>query len=229
MSIEVKWATLEHASGIAALKRLAWPDESVDVAQVRAALATPEHVVWVALDAGRVVGFVDGFLTRSQQGVRRWEVDLLAVHPGYLRRGLGRRLVQASTGAGRRKGAALARALIAVDNVASQRTFARCAYQPERSPCELYVSTSGQLPRGLYAVPVVTFNYTGLWLEGAWPSVALDAAQMVYLEDFGDLIGAVIPTGHVQESQAERVWGAERVGRYRWWILSLKPEIRRKS
>jgi GNAT superfamily N-acetyltransferase len=219
MSIEIHLATVGHAPGIAALKRLAWPDETVDLTQVRTAIAAPGHAAWVALDAGLVLGFVDGFLTRSPAGIQRWEVDLLAVHPDYLRRGLGRRLVQVSTDAGRQRGASLARALIGVENVASQRTFARCAYQPEPGTCELYVSSKGRLPRGLHTLPVVTFNYTGFWAEGAWASLALDAAQMACLDGYGDLIGAVIPTEHVRGGQIERVWGAERVGRYRWWVL----------
>ena len=220
MSMEFQLATLAHTPGIVAVKRFVWPEETADVAQVKTAIAAPEHAVFVALDADRVVGFVDGFLTRSVEGIRRWEVDLLAVHPDYLRRGLGRRLVQASTDAGRQRGAAWARALIAVENVASQRTFARCAYRPDDGGiCDLYVCSTGRSPRGLYTIPVVTFNYTGLWLEGEWNDVVLDAAQMVGLDDFGDLIGAVIPTGHIQDGRVSRAWGAERVGRYRWWVL----------
>jgi L-amino acid N-acyltransferase YncA len=170
---------------------------------------------------------VDGFATLSGAGVLRWEVDLLAVHPGYRGQGLGARLVRANTAAGRDAGAACVRALVHVENVASQRTFARCAYRREDALCNLYVLPGAglnlgvQLPPDAYLVPVNTFNYRGLWLEtGGFPS---ETGRRCYtsalLNGAWDLLGAVIPARQAERERLALAAGFTLVGQYQWWSL----------
>ena len=83
--------------------------------------------VWVAVAERSIVGFVSAFATHSLAG-DRWEIDELAVRPSAQGRGTGTALVrQALCGT---PSALPARAVIAVSNVASQRTFAKNGFSP---------------------------------------------------------------------------------------------------
>ncbi len=218
-TVEIRAATTDDASAIALLKSLTWPDEDSDAAQIARSIREPGHATFVATSAGASVGFVDGFSTLSSAGVHRWDVDLLAVHPHYRGQGLGARLVRANTAAGCQRGATCVRSLIHVENVASQRTFARCAYQLDDTLCNLYVlpgasvKPGAQLPPDSHLIPVNTFNYRGLWLEtGGCGAGAL-------LNGDWDLLGAVIPAGQVENERLAKAAGLERVGQYQWWFL----------
>ncbi len=231
-TLEIRRATTDDAPKIALVKSLTWPDESVDVAQIARSIREPGHATFVATSAGAIVGFVDGFSTLSGAGVHRWEVDLLAVHPHYRGQGLGVRLVRTNTAAGRQRGVALARSLIHVENIASQRTFARCAYQLDDTLCELYVLPSAnvkqgvQLPSDSHLVPVNTFNYRGLWLEmGGSPIGTLGrcgAGEL--LNGAWDLLGAVIPAEQVENERLAQAAGFIHVGQYQWWFLDGSDE-----
>ncbi|GAK57467.1 acetyltransferase [Candidatus Vecturithrix granuli] len=128
-SIDIRQATLNDAEGIAMVKRLVWPGEDVNVAQISRAIAHEQHVTHAAVDGTTIVGFVDGFLIYNPSLHLRWEVDLLAIHPAYRGRQYGARLVEQTTQVGRQRGPHVVRGLIRVNNIASQRTFARCAYR----------------------------------------------------------------------------------------------------
>ncbi len=224
----IRRATPDDAAGLVQIKQNVWPDEAAELALVTTALSDASHATLVAAGGGGLLGFVDSFSTFSSQGLKRWEVDLLAVHPDHRRQGLGRRLVRACTEAGRHIGATIARALIQVDNAASQRTFAGCAYQASDVTCNLYVSTkklniseATQPAQGLHLIPVNTFNYRGLWLEGYFSLARFNAAQVALCYGNWTLAGAVVPVDQVKANQAAQSAGFERVGRFRWWTLIL--------
>jgi len=246
--VTVRHAGSGDASGIARVKAAAWPEESLpDADYIACVMDGQEHVSQVAIDAdGQVIGFVDGFVTLSQAGVSRWEVDLLAVHPDCRGRGIGRALVEANTAAGQAMGAAFARALIRVDNIGSQRVFARCGYRVDEAVCALYTSTQpsaishqqeNQIPPlcaeeepqgGLYRpggedslhlVPVTTFAYRGLWLEGSLGPDSFRAAQTICDHNGWDVAGAVIPAGQPETVRAAEAAGYAPVGLYQWWFF----------
>lgn len=228
MAIEVRRATSADVPGIVEVKRLVWPDESTDAAQIAQAILEPSHVAFAVADANVVVGFIDGFSTFSSRGVHRWEIDLLAVHPNYRGQRLGERLVRASTTAGRRRGATLARGLIQVKNIASQRTFGRCSYRPDDTICNLYVSPHRgnvkedvRLFQDWHLIPVNTFSYRGLWLEIGSDVAGSGAEQTIQADTAWDLIGAVLPFDQVHRSSAVRAAGFTKVGQYQWWTLDL--------
>jgi GNAT superfamily N-acetyltransferase len=232
-TIHIRQATSDDAPEIALLKSLTWPDESVDVAQIARAIREPGHATFVAAGDGGLVGFVDGFSTLSSAGVQRWEVDLLAVHPHYRGQRLGARLVRANTAAGRQRGAAVVRSLIHVENIASQQTFARCAYQLDDTVCNLYVlpgvEQGVQLPPDAHLVPVNTFNYRGLWLETGGSPIGTshrDIGTMLgrcgagaLLNGDWDLLGSVIPVEQAENERLAQAAGFVLVGQYQWWFL----------
>ncbi len=227
----VRRASPADAPGIARVKAAAWPEESLpDPDHIARVLAQPEHAAHVALDGdGSVLGFVDGFVTLSPTDALRWEVDLLAVHPDCQGRGIGRALVEVSTAAGQEMGVSFARALIRVDNVGSQRAFARCGYRLDGAVCALYISqpvvetrqavSLPHIPTGeAHFVSVTTFTYRGLWLEGGLGAEAFQAAQAIRDHNGWDVAGAVIPPAQPEAIRAAEAAGYTLVGPYQWWI-----------
>jgi ribosomal protein S18 acetylase RimI-like enzyme len=225
MMIEIRRAQTKDVWAIADVKRTVWPDDTADEALITRAISCEDHRTHVALSNGVVVGFVDGFMTTSVNGVWRWEVDLLAVLPQYQGRGIGRRLIEASTEAGRERGAVIARALVQVGNTASQRAFAKCEYKASVVH-GLYVASDDDLlesvdARGLYVLPVETCNYVGAWVEGELSLEGLRMARAVRTSCGWDVVGAVISHSDLDLIQAAREAGYTHMGNYQWWTLTL--------
>jgi ribosomal protein S18 acetylase RimI-like enzyme len=185
----------------------------------RVILSTSRVTVVETADDGALIGFVDAFMTVSADGVPRWEVDLLGVHPNCRGRGIAQRLIAASVEAGREQGAQVIRALIHVNNGASAGAFRRVGFVPAQSTRELYVSDqpvdeADTSPPAAHLIPVCTLTYTGIWIEADHSPQSLRAARAARAK-YGWLIaGALLPTGvPAPESFA-------RVGEYRWWTLN---------
>jgi GNAT superfamily N-acetyltransferase len=230
MEPQIKRATPDDASGIQIVHTAVWPDGNVSLNNITQVLACADHVTHVATVNDRLVGFVDGFSTRSQTGVLRWEVDLLAVDPAFQGRGIATRLVAACTSAGQCEGVNFARALIKIDNTASERTFARCGYQVDSTPCVLLVSTCDnpvnvQQPPGLQLVPVRTLSYRGFWLEGELSLTDFAAAQHIGTQQKADVVGAVIPLSEHDRIHAATQAGYHLVGQYQWWFRQFEDNL----
>lgn len=220
----------EHdVEGIIQVKQSVWPDEGFDAVLIRQIILDAEHVTQVAVIDDNVVGFVDGFNTVSQGGVPQWNLDLIAVNPAFQGQGIASELMRVNTAVGRDSGAWRARGLVAVDNVASQRTFMWCGYVCNEAVCGLYVGSDfedglgalsdSQLARNI--IPVRTLNYCGLWVENAWtnPIFAL-ALEMAQLQS-GQIVGAVIPLGETEAIAAAQANHFDLVGHYQWWTLDF--------
>lgn len=172
MMARIRRAILDDVTGIAEVIHSVWEqDLLIDVC--RAQIQDETCSLWVAEENGAVAGFASAFLTTGPCGVRRWEIDLVAVRPGRQERGLGQRLIAAVFGDGARHDVALARALIQVDNIASQRAFEKVGFvtdgevhrlllwPPKRATTKDWATTEGRP----YVV-VDTLTYRGLWIEG---------------------------------------------------------------
>jgi ribosomal protein S18 acetylase RimI-like enzyme len=227
MPAQIRRAGDEYAAEIVALKAAVWPDDKHSQAQVLRALQQPDHAARIALSAaGRVAGFVDSFPTSALDGRIRWEVDLLAVHPDFQGQKIGRQLIEAATQAGRDAGASFARALIQVDNHASQGAFRRCGYGTDKQVCRLMISSDRQAGAvqtldSAVLIPVVTMNYSGLWLEGAITPAHLAAARIEHTRRGLDLSGVLIrDTDSAALSAAERT-GYSFIEAFQWWTHSL--------
>lgn len=227
METQVRLAVLNDAPAIASVKRATWSDEPADSQHIARVMAQPGRATVVASrQDGQIVGFTDGFMTLSHDGFYRWEVDLVAVHPDARGAGLASRMIAESTQQGKQMGASAARALIHVDNLASQRSFLRCGYKPDETICALFVCSVGGLPSslkppaGTYLLPVNTFGYRGVWLEGTLTADSFVTAQNVRKHYGWDVAGAVIPQDDPAAELAESV-GYTRIGLYQWWWLNL--------
>lgn len=227
--INIRLAEPTDADAIASVKTVVWPEESVNRQRIEDVITDRDHATHVAEIAGRIVGFVDGFVTRTHTGALRWEVDLLAVHPDLQRRGVAKRLILASGDSGCEKGATQKRGLIHVDNVGSMRAFGGCGYQPtDDGHCSLLVATANVaatqscVVTGSHLVHVRTINYRGLWIEGTFSAANLGAAIWCLVQERLDLVGAVIPVKNEPAIRAALAAGCQHVGDYQYWTTSTK-------
>ena len=204
------------------MKRV-WPDQRPDEARVLAALQDTSHAAFAALMDDQVAGFVDGFLTTSGSGTKRWEVDLLAVAPAYQRKGLGTKLVAACVEAGKYHGADLARGLIQIENYSSQKAFQHCGFTLQPQVYQLYTGKSGnpnnpKSHAGGTLIKVQTFSYSGLWLEDDFSPSALEYGLRMQAAGGWDLVGTLIPQEQSASIQAARTLGYSLVDSYQWWV-----------
>ncbi|MBN2471674.1 MAG: GNAT family N-acetyltransferase [Anaerolineae bacterium] len=221
--INIRQATPGDAPGIAALQALCWPDQPADPARVAGTLAEPDHATTVIVQDGLLAGFVDSFVTLGAQGARRWEIDLLAVHPDCRGQGMGRILIGANFGAGRRFAPQHARALIRLDNIASQRVFASAGFARAPETCRLVIATYGPdraliPPEGAHLIPVQTLTYRGIWVEGTLASGAFAAAQDVRARYGWEVAGCVVPLAEAAALEAAQDAGYAPAGEYAWWV-----------
>mmetsp|Transcript_15859 Transcript_15859/g.61963 ORF Transcript_15859/g.61963 Transcript_15859/m.61963 type:complete len:257 (-) Transcript_15859:31-801(-) len=210
---------------------------------VRAALAESTVLGMVhpdsSIEATALAGIAAAFPSVGRNGRQRWEVDLIGTHPAARRRGVAATLLTALLERGREAvpGPCLCRALIRVDNIASQGLFASKGFV--RTPQEHYIWTReyDASPQGAQAssapschmIPVDTLLYAGLWLEDLAASGDL-VAELTTVERHAAsnrrVAGAVLPVGcTVAEGLAKAGYTAECSAAgpcaYQWWHAEL--------
>ncbi len=222
MPAPFRLATTGDAPALAHLAATVWPEEHFAAAQIAGALADPTHRSIIAVTDTCFIGFVDCFAVYEGNGVRRWEIDLLAVSPAHRGKGIGRSLVKAATDAGNDAGIPHARTVVAVGNTASERAFAACGFAPVSAPCAICATDRiGTRERAFAAtrrcIRVVTFGYTGWWLEESYgDSPADDASSAGSIAD-GDRTGILVPTASADAIERAAIAGFEAVGTYQIW------------
>ena len=234
MMTRIRRAILDDVTGIAEVIRSVWEQELliyVCQAQIQDAACS----LWVAEENGEAAGFASAFLTTGPRGVRRWEIDLVAVRPDSQGRGLGQRLIAAVFGDAARHDVAWARALIRVDNVASKRAFEKVGFvtddevqrlllwPPERANMEERATT-----RDCPYVVVDTLTYRGLWIEGLEDmtpdeqrAVVVGARSIVAREERLNT-GAVVPADKEHLLAPDLRDEAQVQGEYYWFV---KPTL----
>jgi ribosomal protein S18 acetylase RimI-like enzyme len=194
-------------------------DDNPDPNWIARVILESNHVTLVEESSdGDLIGFVDAFMTISEQGIIRWEVDLLGVHPGYRGRGIANALIAAVVAVGFTQGGETARALVRIENTASLRAFTRCGFKMVTGEYDLFISgkqvTDAPLTAPLgFLIPVSTLTYSGVWVEGQQSQEVLRCAQKVRTKYGWDVAGAVM------NAEVPAPDGYERAGRYRWLIL----------
>ncbi|HVX30076.1 MAG TPA: GNAT family N-acetyltransferase [Nitrolancea sp.] len=218
MTVRIRPAISLDALAIVSIAAEVWPEERLDAAVVGALIGEGGRSTLVAELDGRVVGFVDGFVTSAADGSVRWEVDLLAVSPSAQGQGVGRQLVSAGVFSGAQAGAVLARGLVRAGNLASERVFDTCGFVVDHHVCELWAGEGllPGVPSGLHVVPVRTFRYAGYWLE----DVSAERLRELRPNDRRAVVGALIPTTDAAAIEAAALIGLVTAGRYRFWRRS---------
>jgi ribosomal protein S18 acetylase RimI-like enzyme len=128
-------------------------DSDYDLAEALAVVARPEHAAYVAYAGEWGVGFCSSFDTPTGAGARL-EVDMLGVLPAYRGRGIATRLIRHATQEAIERGVGVGRAVVALDNVASQKAFRRAGFRPvgagEATPFSMLVyHILGTVPQAL--------------------------------------------------------------------------------
>jgi len=225
MSVTIRVAGKDDVETIIDIVRKVWPDSDVHREAVWSAIRQ-DHATLLAEVDGQAAGFVDGFVTTSFTGERRWEVDLLAVAPQFQGQGIGRQLIGEHILYGQENRATYTRGLIEIQNVASQRAFARCGFQSDVSVCGLYIASvpldlNGQAQLSKHLIPVHTINYKGWWLEGEQTANALSNARGFIQPDVYDLVGTLIPLTSSESIEQAVENGYELAGHYQFWRRAL--------
>ena len=223
----IRPAQTSDAAGIAVVQVKVWPDEHADIQRIANVIEDTDHMTHVAEKDGHIVGFVDGFITRSEAGRLRWEVDLLAVHPDFQQRGIAKRMIRASGQSGREFGVILSRTLIHVDNRGSMKAFAGCGYHVQGEQCGLFISSSDnpllqqETEANSYLVSVRTMKYYGLWVEGKLSEAGFKVANAVRVQHNLDLAGVVIPGREAAAVRAACSTGYQYIGQYQYWTTDI--------
>ena len=186
--------------------------------------------LWVAKEEEDVLGFASAFLTVDGRGFGRWEVDLVAVRPARQGEGVGQRLIAKACEDAERDDVVAARALIRVDNVASQKAFRRAGFATDGKVHHLLLwlpdpnATVTRCPGGVSLIPVDTLTYRGLWIEGltrvscAEQRAAVSTARAIIAQEDRLNTGALIPEAREHLLSPDLRNRGELQGRYQWFI-----------
>jgi ribosomal protein S18 acetylase RimI-like enzyme len=145
--------SLADAEGLLAVEKATFGESPYSAEQVCDMLAGGPQRAWLAVGDGSIVGFVIAFATTSLHGAC-WEIDFLAVLSAWRGRRLATRLIRAaaSQGATIARGA---RAVVASDNSASERAFARAGFR-RAEQCVLLICRPQEQPPPPWSAPGVT-------------------------------------------------------------------------
>lgn len=133
-------------------------------------ISSPEHQVFVAVEAGEVSGFLSAFLVSS--ATPQWEIDLIVVHPKSQGKGIGTSLIEEALMSGSNLGVHWAKASIRIDNYASERAFSKVGFTTDAQVRSLFIwdplvcESATDVPETVRLIPVNTLLYRGLWIEG---------------------------------------------------------------
>lgn len=229
--VEIRPAQVDDVAGIAAVIQDVW-DDDIDQTNCQNLIDRKIQSVHVVMDQAEVAGFVSGFLTTSHEGIRRWEVDLIAIRKQNQRQGLAPQLLAAAWQDALAHDVQFARGLIHIDNIPSQRSFARDGYQVDETVLGMYLWDGAEqvaaYPEEAIAhlIPVETLTYRGLWLENLAHSKFNDATRQqivaaarhqVATENRSNT-GGLIPANQTLPITET----ATLFGQYQWWV---KPTV----
>ena len=216
-------AAVTEASSLHALKEAIWPGTGLAEEQLRLGLLVTGQLTLVAWQGDEAVGFAAAFPTVTANGQRRWELDLLGVHPAARGQRLGTQLIEAMLRQLPHQPGEPIRALIAVNNIASQTAFRRAGFRQEQTEMALYnydLGPAGQTSPAVipaHLVPVQTLNYSGYWLEEIAEASALSLATGLPASQNATLVGALLARDRPDLHTTARQAGYALMGNYHWW------------
>ncbi len=178
--LDIRFAHPDDAEAIHRILQETW-GESLLFDVFSDHISSPAHQVFVAVEAGEVVGFLSAFLVSNP--TPRWEIDLIIVRATSQGKGIGTSLIQEALTYGSRLGARSAEASIRIDNFASQQAFAKVGFTTDAQVRSLFLwrrlawKFAMDMPKTVCLIPVDTLTYRGLWIDGFVESQLSQQAQ----------------------------------------------------
>ncbi len=227
MSVRVRRAIPADAAAIAAIAEESF-GEAFDRDRIRRLLQLGRNYTLLALDAQGSLAFADNFITVSETGERRLELDLLAVEAKARGMGIGRRLIAESILLARALDATLLRALVKSENQVMRRLCGSCGFALSQESYGLHVaspkpgSNVSVDVKGSHLVSVETLAYSGIWIEGALTEDAIGLALSVASARQMATVGALVAHGDRAAAKLLADNGFTLLGVYDWWTIGLK-------
>ena len=230
---DIRLAQIDDAEAIQRILQETWGDSLLfDVFSDH--ISSPEHQVFVAVEAGEVVGFLSAFLVSNP--VPRWEIDLIIVRSASQGKGIGTSLIEEALIYGSRLGVSSAKASIRIDNYGSQRAFAKVGFTTDAQVRSLFLWKPlafrfvADVPETVHLIPVDALTYRGLWIDGFVESqfseqtqrdVIRTAQSRIFDEDRLNT-GMFIPDDLKDLIAPDLLTGATNHGQYHWWQYAFK-------
>ena len=227
---DVRFARPDDAEAIHLILQETWK-ESLLFDVFADHVSSPEHQVFVAVEAGEVAGFLSAFLVSIP--TPRWEIDLIIVRSTSQGKGIGTSLIQEALTYGSHLGVGWAKASIRIDNYASQRAFSKVGFTTDAQVRSLLLWSPlafrfvANIPETVHFIPVDTLTYRGLWIEGFVESqqVQRDVIRMAQSRIFDEdrlNTGMFIPE-HCKETIApDLLTTVTNHGQYHRWQYAFK-------
>lgn len=166
--LDIRLADADDAQAIHLILQEVW-GESLLFDVFIGSITSSLHQILVAVEDSEIAGFLSAFLVPSQP--LRWEIDILAVRPRSQAKGIGTSLIEETLICGSKQGVHNARAVIRVDNVASERAFSKTGFATDSQERNLLLWGPSVCkpvhwpPETVHLIPVNTLTYRGLWIE----------------------------------------------------------------
>ena len=230
---DVRLAQLDDAHAIHQILQETW-GESLLSDVFADHISSPEHQVFVAVEAGEVSGFLSAFLVSST--TPQWEIDLIVVHPKSQGKGIGTSLIEEALMSGSNLGVHWAKASIRVDNYASQRAFSKVGFTTDAQVRSLFIwgplvcESATDVPETVRLIPVNTLLYRGLWIDGFFESqlsrkeqhdVIRTARNSIFHENRLNT-GMFIPDSFKHTLAPDLLTAATNFGQYHRWVYAFK-------
>jgi L-amino acid N-acyltransferase YncA len=202
--------SLDDAEGLLAVEKATFDEAPYSAKEMQTMLTAGTQRAWLAVGEDQVIGFVTAFLTSGLRGPS-WEIDLLAVKPAWTGQGVGTRLIRKAAAQGMAV-ACQARAVIATDNAASARAFARVGFR-RAGNCDLLIyrpEKSTPQPWTALAVTIGEVDTVGSlaqWLpKGAAPLAGVGNGTSLLLAEHHGQPSGYAELLEVQTLLYEGVW-----------------------
>ena len=227
MSVNVRRSLPGDSAAIAAIAEQCFGDP-FDQDRICRLLEAGRNYTLVALEAQRILGFADSFVTVSESGDQRLEMDLLAVEPEAQGKGIGRRLIGESILLAQALRLPLLRTLVRTENAIMRGLCLSCGFVESNERFELYVRFPG--PGSVVAgdsmaahlVPVETLAYSGIWIEVCLTQGGISRALGMSYDQQLQVVGGLVRQSDRDAVQLLADNGFRLLGTYFWCSLKLK-------
>ncbi len=187
---------LDDARALLAVEHESLGDSPYSPRQIASILGRPEHHAYLAFVGDEAVGFCSCMQTPlGCEG--QLEIDMLGVTAAHRRQGIGASLVAHGVGEALERGVGSFRAVVAVDNVASRRTFQSVGFARESAVDMMVYQVRGRKP-----VPFLPSGWTWRTLFGG--ALCTSALSQTF-----DTTGSGREVHHLQDERGNLVAAAE--------------------